>query len=311
MKFKRHLSRFLVLLFTIILSMNSLSRSVYADAFKVITLGADLSKQQKENMLKYFGVNKEECSIIEITNEEEKKYLGEVASKSQIGTRAISCSYVEPTDKGGLNISTNNIYWVTESMIKNALITAGMENANVKVSAPFKVSGTAALTGILKGFEKSSGGKKIDEKKKKAANEELVVTGKIGDKIGKDEAAKLINDVKKDVVKKKPKTDKEIEKIVVNITNNYNQKLSDEDIKSITTLMKKINGLNLDFKKLKSQLNHVTKELKGKLTSEEAQGFFSKIWTIIRDFFSNIFSEENKNSAYFWNNKKCNYNFKS
>ncbi len=97
-------------------------------------------------------------------------------------------------------------------MIRNALITAGVENANVKVGAPFNVSGTAALTGILKGFESSKGGKKIDEEKKKVANEEMVVTGNLGEKIGQDEAANLINEVKKEVVKEKPKTEKENKK---------------------------------------------------------------------------------------------------
>ncbi len=297
MKVKRIISRLLVALMIMSVATAFPAKNAYADSFKVVTLGADLSAKQKEDMLKYFGVNKGDANVIEVTNEEEVKYLGQVASKEQIGTKAISCSYVEPTSKDGLNISVNNISWVTESMIKNALITAGIKNANVKVGAPFKVSGTAALTGILKGFENSSGGKKIDENKKKVANEELVETGKLGDKIGKDEAAKLMNEVKKDVIKKKPKTEEEIKKIVVNITNNYGQKLSDEDIESITALMKKINGLNLDFSQLKDQLNGVSKSLKDKLNSEEAQGFFSKIgsaikgfFTAIKDFFVDLFS---------------------
>jgi Predicted secreted protein len=265
-------------------------KKVYADAFKVVTLGADLTDQQKEEMLKYFNVNKNEVNVLEVNRDEEVKYLGGVASEKEIGTKSISCSYVEPTDKGGLNISTNNIYWVSESMIRNALITAGIKNANVKAAAPFKVSGTAALTGILKGFENSNGGKKIDENKKKAANEELVVTGKLGEKIGQDQAANLINDVKKEVIKEKPKTDKEIEKIVINVTNNYNINLSDGDIKNITSLMGKINSLNLDFNQLKDQLNDVTKQLKGTLTSSEAQGFFNNIWNSIKSFFAKIFS---------------------
>lgn len=273
--------------------------TVSADAFKVVTLGADLSKDQKDEMLKYFQVDRREANVLEVNKQEEDKYLGKVASKKQIGTKSISCSYVEPTDKGGLNISTHNIYWVTDSMIRNALITAGVENANVKVGAPFNVSGTAALTGILKGFENSKSGKKIDEKKKKAANEEVIVTGNIGEKIGQDEAANLINDVKKDIIKNKPKNEKEVENIVINITNSFNKNsektLSKEDVKSITSLMNKINDLDLNFKQLKNQLNGVTKQLKDKLTSDEAQGFFKKIWIAIRNFFDKLFSTEDGN----------------
>ncbi|NFE21213.1 DUF1002 domain-containing protein [Clostridium botulinum] len=301
MKCKTVISKLLVLVFTfsLIISASS-SNKVYADAFKVVTLGADLTNEQKEEMLKYFGVTRKEANVMEVNKEEEDKYLAGVATRKQIGTKSISCAYVEPTDKGGLNISTHNIYWVTENMIRNALITAGVENANVKVGAPFNVSGTAALTGILKGFESSKGGKKTDEEKKKVANEEMVVTGNLGEKIGQDEAANLINEVKKEVVKEKPKTEKEIKNIVKDATNNYGYKLSDEDMQKITALMDKINGLDLDFKQIKDQLNQVSNKLKDVVTSEEAKGFFSKLWEGIKDFFDNIFSsnKEEKTTSY-------------
>ncbi|MBE6043416.1 DUF1002 domain-containing protein [Clostridium thermopalmarium] len=265
-------------------------KQVYADAYKVVTLGANLTPKQKEDMLKYFGVTKEEANVIEVTNEEERKYLGDVADAKQIGTKAISSSYVEPTEKGGLVISINNMYWVSESMIRNALITAGIENAVVKASAPFNVSGTAALTGILKGFESSEGGQKIDEDKKKAANEEIVVTGDLGEKVGKDEAAKLINEVKTEVIKEKPKGAKEIQKIVTDVADEYNVKLSDEDVQRITNLMNKINSLDIDFNEVKDQLKDVTSKLNNVLTSEEAQGFFAKLWSAITAFFRELFS---------------------
>ncbi|MDS1002981.1 DUF1002 domain-containing protein [Clostridium sporogenes] len=301
MKCKKVISKLLILVFTFSLMISASSiNKVHADAFKVVTLGADLSNEQKEQMLKYFGVTRKEANVIEVNKEEEDKYLAGVATRKQIGTKSISCAYVEPTDKGGLNISTNNIYWVTESMIRNALITAGVENANVKVGSPFNVSGTAALTGILKGFETSKGGKKIDEEKKKVANEEMVVTGNLGEKIGQDEAANLINEVKKEVVKEKPKTEKDIKNIVKDTTDKYEYKLSDEDMQKITALMDKINGLDLDFKQIKNQLDQVSNKLKDVVTSEEAKGFFRKLWEGIKSFFDGIFNsdKEEKTTSY-------------
>lgn len=289
MKTKLITKKIATMAFTVLLTTNFIATTAFADSFKVVTLGANLTKQQKEEMLKYFNVNKDDADIIEVTNAEEQKYLGGSASKSEIGTRSISCSYVDPSSKDGLKVSTHNITWVTESMIKNALITAGVENADVKVNAPFKVSGTAALTGILKGFEKSEGGKKISDNKKKVANEELMVTGKLGDKIGKDNAAKIVNEVKKDVVKEKPKTEQQIRDIIINVTNNYGQKLSKDQIDSLTKLMNKINGLNLNFSQLKNQFNSIANELKGSLNSPEAQGFFNKLWNAISNFFNNLF----------------------
>lgn len=268
--------------------------TAHADSFKSVTLGADLTQAQKDEMLNYFGVKKNEVNLLEVTSKEEHTYLGKVATQAQLGNRAISCSYVEPTSKGGLKVSTNNLTWVNDGMIKNALITAGIENANVVAAAPFEVSGTAALTGILKGFENSTSGEKIDEDKKEAANEELVTTGDVAEKIGQDDASNLMNDIKRKVIKEKPKTEEEINKIVDNAVKDYKDKLSDEDIASIKALMSKINNLDLDYNSIKDQLNDVTNQLKDKLTSEEAKGLFAKIGQFFTDLFDaikNLFSK--------------------
>lgn len=110
----------------------------------------------------------------------------------------------------------------------------------------------------------------------------MVVTGNLGEKIGQDEAANLINEVKKEVVKEKPKTEKEIKNIVKDATNNYGYKLSDEDMQKITALMNKINGLDLDFKQIKDQLNQVSNKLKDVVTSEEAKGFLVSYGKVLR-----------------------------
>jgi uncharacterized protein YpuA (DUF1002 family) len=287
MKFKSFISKGLILSLSIFLTSLP-GVFAYADSFKAVTLGADLSNVQKEEMLKYFEVNKNDANILEITSKEEHTYLGKIASESQLGNKSISCSYIEPTEKGGLNLTTNNLTWVNDGMIKNALITAGIENANVKASAPFKVSGTAALTGILKGFESSSAGKKIDENKKEAANEELVTTGDIGEKIGQDDATNLMNDIKKEVIKEKPGTKKEINKIVDKATEEYKTTLSDEDIANIKDVMGKINDLDLNYNNLKDQLNDVTNQLKDKLNSNEAKGFFAKLEEMFSKFLNEI-----------------------
>ncbi|MBU3127624.1 DUF1002 domain-containing protein [Clostridium tagluense] len=262
--------------------------NVYADSYKSVTIGYDLTNQQKEDMLKYFGVDKNSASVVEVTSSEEKKYLGGTVSKGQLGNKAISCSYIEPTTTGGLVVNTHNVTWVNASMIKNALITAGIENADVKVSAPFSVSGTAAMTGILKGFENSKDGKKLDESTKKTANEEVAVTGKLGEKIGQDKAAGLINEVKNEVIKDKPKTEEGITKIVNNVTNNYNYTLSKDDVNGIVGLMTNVNKLNLDYSKVKGQLEGVASTMKNTLDSDKAKGWFASICASIGNFFKGI-----------------------
>lgn len=256
----------------------------YADSFKVVTLGADLTDSQKSEMLNYFNVDSTDVNLLEVTSKEEYDALSSFATSAQLGNKSISCSYIEPTNSGGISIKTNNLTWVTVGMIKNALITAGIENANVVAAAPFKVSGTAALTGIMKGFENSEGGTTINPENKEAANEEIFVTGDLGDKIGQDDATNLINDIKDRVLKENPSSDKEVNEIVDSALKKYNYELSTEDIEKIKSLMNKINDLDIDYSAIKDQLKDIQNELKDKVDTEAVKGFFEKI----AEFFSNL-----------------------
>lgn len=305
MKFKSFISKILVFIIALTtLSVCQNSTIAKADSFKVVTLGNDLTDEQKSEMLKYFNVTENDANILTITSAEEYEALGDVATPAQLGTRAISCSYVEPTTEGGLDIKSNNLTWVTVGMIRNALITAGITDAKVVVSAPFKVSGTAALTGVLKGFENSSSGKKIDEDKKEAANEEIVVTGDLGETIGQDDAANLMNDIKTEVIKKNPDSEKQIDKIIDKSVDKYDYELSDEDKEKIKSVMTKINDLDIEYKSIKDQLNEVQDSLKDKINAEEVKGFFatignffSKIWHWFVGLFSSDDSSDSKETA--------------
>ena len=305
MKFKSFISKILVFIIALTtISFCQNSKIAKADSFKVVTLGDDLTDEQKSQMLKYFNVTENDANILTITSAEEYEALGDVATPAQLGTRAISCSYVEPTTEGGLDIKSNNLTWVTVGMIRNALITAGITDAKVVVSAPFKVSGTAALTGVLKGFENSSSGKKIDEDKKEAANEEIVVTGDLGETIGQDDAANLMNDIKTEVIKKNPDSEKQLDKIIDKSVDKYDYDLSDEDKEKIKSVMTKINDLDIDYKSIKDQLNEVQDSLKDKISAEEVKGFFatignffSKIWNWFVGLFSSDDSSDSKETV--------------
>ena len=118
MKFKSFISKILVFIIALTtLSVCQNSTIAKADSFKVVTLGNDLTDEQKSEMLKYFNVTENDANILTITSAEEYEALGDVATPAQLGTRAISCSYVEPTTEGGLDIKSNNLTWVTVGMI--------------------------------------------------------------------------------------------------------------------------------------------------------------------------------------------------
>ena len=178
----------------------------FADGSRVVTLGANLSKEQRATMLKYFGVDENEVVIVEVNNQEERKYLQGVATEAQLGKKTFSCAYVEPTKPGsGINVKTANITWATSSMIASIMSTVGIEDANVVAAAPFPVSGTGMMTGIMKAFEDATG-EPLDEEKKEIASEELIITGDLADDIGgdsgQDKATGIINDIKTEIIKK-------------------------------------------------------------------------------------------------------------
>lgn len=134
--------RFVTLGLTAVLSLSSLGL-VFADGARVVTLGANLTQNQRDTMLKYFGVNENEVIILDVNNQEERKYLQGVASEAQLGKKTYSCAYVEPTKSGsGINVKTANITWVTPAMVATTLSTAGLTDADVVIAANFPVSGT-------------------------------------------------------------------------------------------------------------------------------------------------------------------------
>ena len=59
---------------------------VMADASKVVTLGADLTQEQKNTMMRYFKADASQVQILTITNEDERAQLGSYIPLEQIGT---------------------------------------------------------------------------------------------------------------------------------------------------------------------------------------------------------------------------------
>ena len=263
----------------------------FADSSRVVTLGANLSKEQRATMLKYFGVNENEVVIIEVNNQEERKYLQGVATEEQLGRKTFSCAYVEPTKTGsGINVKTANITWATSSMIASIMSTCGIENANVVAAAPFPVSGTGMMTGIMKAFEDATG-EPLDETKKEIASEELIITGDLADEIGgesgQDKATGIINDIKTEIIKNNTSDTIQIADTINNITNNYNVTLTPEQEQQIKDLMKKIANQDYDYNSIKNALNSVKDNVNENL-SAMGENPNSGLFDSIKGWFNGI-----------------------
>lgn len=267
----------------------------FADGADVVTIGANLNAQQRQIVLDYFGVKENEVVIIEVNNQEERKYLTGIATEAQLGKQTYSCSYVQPTEPGnGLHVKVSNLTYLNSSMLSSVLVSLGIYDANVVAMSPVgPMSGTGALTGIMKAFESASG-EELDESKKEIASEELVITGDMGADIGQDKATGIINDIKTEIIKNDTSDVTQIADTINNVVNNYNVTLSEEQINRIISLMEEISKQNYNYKEMKSSLKYVSNLVEDNLDALGEginKGFFVEIIDNAKGFFEDLFSK--------------------
>ena len=260
-----------------------------------ISLGADLNQEERATVLRLLGVTEDDLknyTVTTVTNADEHAYLDSYLSSSIIGSRALSSVLVEGKEAGnGINVTTSNITYCTPGMYENALATAGVENADIKVAGPFNISGTAALVGAIKAYETMTG-EEVSEENADTATNELVVTGQVAENVGDQEKAEqLIGAVKGEVVEGNATTTEEIGDVVDQAAQEMEVNLSEEDRQAIIDLMEKIDGLNLNIDSLKEQASNLYDQIAGldlnlNIDQEQVKGFFERIL----DFFRGLFS---------------------
>jgi uncharacterized protein YpuA (DUF1002 family) len=284
----------LSLLAVLLFAFPSLSHADAAVGDIIITLGENLSEQQRQTLLQEMNAT-EDNQIITVSNEEEHKYLGNYIPKATIGTKALSSSSITIEEKGsGLEVKTKNINWVTDEMYLNALMTAGVKDATIYVTAPIEVSGTAALTGLIKAYEISSE-EAIPEDVKQVANEELVTTAKLGDEVGTENAAALMAKIKDEIAKNGvPESDADLRTLIENAAKELGITLSEADINSLVELFNKMKDINIDWNQVGQQLDKAKDKISNFLNSEEGQSFlqqvkefFIALWNAIISIFTN------------------------
>ena len=281
---KKTISLILAALFGACLIMPAAMAATIAPGEQRITMGADLSDAQRASIYEFFGVERGTIKELTVTNSEERSYLEGLIPDERLGRVALSCVYITVLDAGsGIKVETNNINWCTEQMYINAMITAGITDASVKVSAPYPLSGTAALTGIYKAYEDITG-EKLDEDAKAAAAEELITTGELAEFIGSEEATRLINELKKILNNIKSMTDDEVRAEIRRIAAQCNISVTDSQVEQLLTLCRTLQ--NLDVENLQSRLLGWLDTV-DKLSS--VSSWFAKIWHSVLEFLTSIF----------------------
>ena len=275
-----------------VLMFASLGAAAYADgdAQARAVIGANLDENQIASVYQLFNVKRGDVKEMTVTNAEERQYLEGYVDESLIGTRSISCVYVELLAEGaGMDVTTSNITWCTPEMYISALATAGITDAKIVVAAPFEVSGTAALTGVYKAYEDLTG-KKLDDLAKAVSTQELTITGELANEIGEMDSTSIVNDLKMMLDETAQMTDEEIKEQIIQIAATYNVKLTDNQINQLISLCRSLEGLDADA--LKSRVEEVQNTLK-KVSDAKTQviGFVEqvkKVVTSIKSFFEKI-----------------------
>lgn len=257
-----------------------------------LALGANLTADQQATVLELLGINPaelDEYDVIYVTNEEEHQYLGEYVSADKIGTRSLSSVLVVKREEGhGINITTKNISYCTIGMYKNALITAGITDADIIVAGPTPISGTAALVGALKAYSVMTG-EEVSEESMDAALNELVLTGDIAQIVGDSQKAEeLLAYLKQVIIENGLDSEEEIQEAIEDACDEFGITLTQDEIDQLITLLMKIKDLDLDLDTIMSQ----AQALYDKLDAMNAGGFIDKViafFQSIIDFFKNLF----------------------
>ena len=255
-----------------------------------LSLGADLKDSERATVLKLMGITEEQVEnfdVIEVTNEEEKQYLGKYLDASVIGSRALSSVLVVKQEAGyGITVKTHNINYCTQGMYCNALITAGIENAQVIVAGPFEITGTAALVGAMEAYSVMTGEEITQETMDTAVNE-LVLTGNLAQDVGDSEKVEeLMAMVKQQVAEGELNSPEEIMAAIKNAANDLNLNLTEEQMESVSNLMEKMSKIDIDVDALKEQAQNLYKKIND--MGVDTEGIMSGIGNFFRDFFQAI-----------------------
>ena len=290
---KKIISFIIALVFILSLSPVSFAEQTQSRA----VIGANLNDEQVKAVYSMFGVERGDVIELSVTNAEEREYLEGYVENSVIGTKSISCVYIELLPEGsGMDVTTSNITWCTGEMYISALATAGITDAKIIVAAPCEVSGTAALTGVYKAYEDMTG-KKLDDLAKLVSTQELTITGELADEIGSMDSTSIVNDLKLMLDQTKLMSDDEIRAVIVDVAGRYNVRLTDTQIGQLISLCRSLEGLDPDS--LKTRVEEVQNTLQKvsdaktkvvgfvetvKKVVSSVSGFFDKIRDIIERF---------------------------
>lgn len=276
----------------------------------VITYGSNLTSEQKEEVKEKLGAN-DNYKSYDISVGDVQKFTGVTYD------HIYSSSVIEPKSFGkGVDVeivTPDNITKVTEEQYINAAISAGIQNAKIRVASTVEpTTGDGALTGIVKAYAEE--GNELNAEDVKNANQEMTDLSNISEENKGNEnysdgaMNNAVADMKEQVADEKQKNDNVSEEKVRDIVDNslkengLDSVINDNQRNTIYNIIINVansNTLQNDPKAFKKQIgdyknqlekNHgdlinKAKDKAKELNTEENRNFFQKIWDAIVSIF--------------------------
>src|SRR5690625_2437722 len=257
----------------------------------IVVYGDTLSDDQKQTVRELLEVNDPDMvKEFSVTGQDIANYIDGNPNSNMYSSAKI---VMEEKGKGlKINIVTpDNITEVSTDMYANALLTAGVENATVDVASPIKVSGHSALTGIYKAYDED--GELLDKDRMELANDELDVATDLAEKEGmsQEKVSELLTEIKKEIADQDPATKEDVERIVKEQLDKLEISLSDADRELLINLFEKMRDLDIDFGKVREQLDDIASQVKDKVDDlgiELDDGFWEKVSNFFKKLIDKI-----------------------
>lgn len=318
------MKKWLLILTSLLLTFSLSSKAFAASEWKesVTIYGAGLENSpDKEKMTELLGT-KDSDVIDYVYGNDTEKYINYRYDDSIL----FSSIRIMEKNSGGLTIDINETYGkitqISPQTYQNALITAGVTDADVTIAAPHDVTGESALTGIYKAYEVQ--GESLNPEYTKNAQDELNTISDItSENEGKDgysesQLNKAITEIKitiinqindgkdlteddvRQIVDEKLKdnglqdviTDNQknqIINIIIQIKNSgfFNEDSANKILDSSKDLLNQIKDSGA-FKDAKEQAKNLGNDIKDFSQSEEGQGLIESIKSFFRSLFDSI-----------------------
>lgn len=206
-------------------------------------IGEDLTNAQTREAYAFFGIERGSVRELPMTNAEERDALEGLVDASLLGRSALSCVYLYLISPGEtMEVEVRNMRGCSGEAYRSALLTAGITDVKVFVTAPEEVPGAAALAGIYKAYETLTGAPLSEDAKSMGARE-LATTEDLAGQVGAESAASIVGEIKGILADSGELTDEQLRARIRETAADHSVTLNDYQVDQLLKLCRGIEGL--------------------------------------------------------------------